>query len=157
MAIERITDTRHMLHWPGHMETDYIYTLGIACEKFFIEIKENGRILGAKCKHCSYVFVPPKLFCEKCFAKLTEWVDVGTQGVVYTFTVAHIDINGAELKEPVIYALIIFDGAEGGLVHKVGDIKPNQVKIGMKVEAVFKPQPDRTGNINDIQFFKPKK
>ncbi|UCH32635.1 MAG: Zn-ribbon domain-containing OB-fold protein [Candidatus Bathyarchaeota archaeon] len=156
MAIEKITDTRQMLHWPGHMETDYIYTLGIACEKFFIEIKENGRILGAKCKHCNYVFVPPKLYCEKCFAKLAEWVDLGIQGVVHTFTVAHIDINGTELKDPEIYALIKFNGAEGGLVHKLGEVRPSQVRIGMKVEAVFKPQPNRKGNINDIKYFKPR-
>ena len=157
MATEKITDVRKMLHCPGHMETDYIYTLGIAGEKFFTEIKENGRILGAKCKRCSNIFVPPRLYCEKCFDKLAEWVNVGTKGVVYTFTIAYVDINGAKLKEPIIYALIKFDGAEGGLVHKLGEIKPNEVKVGMLVEAVFKPQAERTGNINDIKYFKAKR
>lgn len=139
------------------METDYIYTLGIAGEKFFIEIKENGRILGAKCKRCDNIFVPPRLYCEKCFDKLTEWVNLGTRGIVYTFTVVYIDINGAKLKEPAIYALIKFDGAEGGLVHKLGEMKPHEVEVGMRVEAVFKPQNERTGNINDIMYFKPEK
>lgn len=157
MATEKITDVRKMLHCPGHMETDYIYTLGIAGEKFFTEIKENGRILGAKCKRCSNIFVPPRLYCEKCFDKLAEWVNVGTKGVVYTFTIAYVDINGAKLKEPIIYALIKFDGAEGGLVHKLGETKPNEVKVGMLVEVVFKPQAERTGNINDIKYFKPKR
>jgi len=157
MATEKIADVRRMTHWPGHMETDYVYTLGIAGEKFFIEIKENGRILGAKCKRCGNIFVPPRLYCEKCFDKLTEWVNLGTKGTVYTFTVAHIDINGAKLKEPAIYALIKFDDAEGGLVHKLGEIKPNEVEVGMRVEAVFKPQTERTGNINDIKYFKPEK
>ncbi len=157
MATEKIHDTRRMLHWSGHMETDYIYTLGIAGEKFFNEIKENGRILGSKCKHCEDIYVPPRLYCEKCFEKLVEWVSVGTKGAVYTFTVAYIDINGAKLKEPVIYALIKFDDVEGGLIHKLGDIKPHEVEIDMRVEAVFKPQSERTGNINDIKYFKPLK
>jgi hypothetical protein len=139
------------------METDYIYTLGIAGERFFTEIKENGRILGAKCKRCNNIFVPPRLYCEKCFNKLTEWVNVGTKGVVYTFTMSYVDINGAKLTKPVIYALIKFDGAEGGLIHKLGEVEPHEVKIGMHVEAVFKPQTERTGNINDIKYFKPEK
>jgi hypothetical protein len=157
MATEKITDVRRMLHWPGHMETDYIYTLGAAGEKFFTEIKENGRILGAKCKRCGTIFVPPRLYCERCFEKVAEWVNLGTKGAVYTFTVAYVDINGAKLKEPVIYALIKFDGAEGGLIHKLGEIKPHEVRIGMPVETVFKPQAERTGNINDIKHFKPTK
>jgi len=157
MATEKITDIRRMLHWPGHMETDYIYTLGIAGEKFFNEIKENGRILGAKCKRCGNVFVPPRLYCEQCFEKTSEWVNMGTKGEVYTFTVAYVDINGAKLKEPIIFALIKFDGAEGGLIHKLGEIEPHEVQIGMPVEAVFKPQTERTGNINDIKHFIPQK
>ena len=156
MATEKITDVRRMAHWPGHMETDYIYTLGIAGEKFFTEIKENGRILGAKCKRCGNIFVPPRLYCEKCFDKLTEWVNLGTKGTVYTFTVVYIDINGAKLKEPIVYALIKFEG-EGGLIHKLGEIKPYEVEVGLRVEAVFKPQNERTGNINDIKYFKPEK
>ena len=157
MATEKITDARRMRHWPGHMETDYVYTLGLAGEKFFTEIKENGRFLGAKCKRCGVVYVPPRLYCEECFDKLTEWVNVGTKGVVYTFTVAYVDVNGAKLKEPVIYGLIKFDGAKGGLVHKLGEVKPNEVGIGMPVEAVFKPQAERKGDINDIKYFKPTK
>lgn len=157
MATEKITDIRRMHHWPGHMETDYIYTLGVAGERFFKEIKENGRILGAKCKCCDNVFVPPRLYCEECFEKLTEWTSVGTKGAVQTFTVAYVDINGDKLKEPAIYALIKFAGAKGGLIHKLGEIKPHEIRIGMHVEPVFKPQTERTGNINDIKYFKPRK
>ncbi len=157
MATEKITDPRRILHWPGHMETDYIYTLGMAGERFFTEIKENERILGAKCKTCDTLYVPPRLYCERCFEKITEWVDVGTKGTVHTFTISYIDIDGSRLKEPIVYALIRFENAEGGLVHKLGEIKPDQVAIGMPVEAVFRPQQERTGNINDIKHFRPQK
>jgi uncharacterized OB-fold protein len=157
VATEKISDPRRMLHWPGHMETDYIYTLGLAGERFFTEIRDSGRIFGARCKRCDVVFVPPRLYCEKCFDKLGDWVNVGTKGVVHTFTVAYVDIRGAKLKESVIYALIKFDGAVGGLVHKLGEVKPSEVRIGMAVEAVFKPQAERKGDINDIKHFKPTK
>jgi len=53
--------------------------------------------------------------------------------------------------------LIKIDGADGGLVHKLGEINPEKVKIGMKVEAVFKSKEKREGSINDIRYFKPLK
>lgn len=155
MSTEKITDARRMLHWPGHMETDYVYTLGVAGERFFTELADNGRILGAKCPHCEKTFVPPRLYCEECFMKLTQWVDVGTRGEVYTFTVAYTDINGASLEKPIIYALIKFEGAEGGIIHRLGEIEPHEVRIGMRVAAVLKPQVDRKRSINDIIHFRP--
>jgi len=86
---------------------------------------------------------------------LEEWVNVGKRGVVHTFTVATIDVDGKKLEKPMIYALIKFDGACGGLIHKIGETKPENVKIGMKVEAVFKPSYERKASINDIKYFKP--
>jgi len=157
MTLEKLNDPREIRHWPGHMETDYIYTLGITGERFFKEIKKNGRIMGAKCKQCDIVYVPPRMYCQRCFEKLQEWVNVGNRGTVHTYTVAYIDLNGAKLKEPTIYAMIKIDGTDGGLVHKLGEIDPEKVKIGMKVEALFKPKEKREGSINDIRYFKPVK
>jgi uncharacterized OB-fold protein len=139
------------------METDYVYTLGVAGEKFFTAMAENERIQGGKCKRCGLVYVPPRLYCEECFGEVTDWVDVGTKGRVFTFTVAYVDVDGTTLKEPIIYALIKFPGAEGGLVHRLGEVEPHKVEIGMAVEAVFKPQAERSKNINDIKHFAPKR
>jgi hypothetical protein len=155
MAIEKIRDLRQLRHWPGHMEADYIYTLGLAGERFFKEIKENGRIMGTRCKRCNLTYVPPRIYCERCFEKLGEWIEVSPRGTVYTFTIAHIDINGSKLEQPTIYAVIKIHGANGGLVHKIGEVNPKDVKIGMQVEAVFKPKEEREGSINDIKHFKP--
>ncbi len=80
MSTDKIADPSHIRHWPGDMEADYIYTLGVAGERFFKEIKENVRIMGAKCSCCDVVFVPPRVYCEKCFTRLDKWIDVGTKG-----------------------------------------------------------------------------
>lgn len=154
MSLDKITNPFHIRHWLGDMEADYIYTLGVAGERFLNEIKENGRIMGAKCPRCNVVYVPPRMYCEKCFAKLGQWVNVGTKGVIHTFTVATIDVDGKKLEKPVIYALIKFTGACGGLIHKIEETKPDTVKIGKKVEAVFRPSLERKASINDIAHFK---
>ncbi|NIO38418.1 nucleic acid-binding protein [Candidatus Bathyarchaeota archaeon] len=157
MSTDKIADPSHIRHWPGDMEADYIYTLGVAGERFFKEIKENVRIMGAKCSCCDVVFVPPRVYCEKCFTRLDKWIDVGTKGEVYTFTTATISMDGKKLETPVIYALIKFPGTCGGLIHKIGETKPEKMRIGMRVEAVFKPLEERKASINDIKYFKPTK
>ncbi|RJS77092.1 Zn-ribbon domain-containing OB-fold protein [Candidatus Bathyarchaeota archaeon] len=155
MSIEKITNPLKTRHWLGNMEAHYVYTLGVAGERFFKELKENGRIMGAKCPRCGIVYVPPRMYCEKCFAKLEEWVDVGRKGVIHTFTIATLDIDGKKLEKPEIYALIKFEGAHGGIIHKIGET--DTVFIGMKVEAVLKPFEERKASINDIAYFRPVK
>ena len=157
MSTEKIDDPREIRHWMGHMETDYTYTLGIAGDRFFEEIKKNARIMGSRCKKCSLVYVPPRLFCERCFEKLEDWMEVGKRGVVHTYTVAYIDIDGTKLKKPTIWSVIKIANAHGGLVHKLGETNPENVKIGMCVEAVFKAKNEREGSMLDIKYFKPVK
>ena len=74
---------------------------------------------------------------------------------MYTFTVAYIDPKGTKLKEPTIYAFIKFDGVTGGLIHKLGEVNLQDLRIGLPVEAVFKPLPERAANITDIKYFRP--
>lgn len=155
MSMDKITNPFNIGHWLGDMEADYIYTLGKAGERFFKEIKNNGRIMGVKCPCCNVVYVPARMYCEKCFTRLEKWIDVGKRGTVYTFTVATININGEKLEKPTIFALIKFKGTCGGLIHKIEEIEPEKVKIGMNVEAVLKPIPERKASINDIKYFKP--
>jgi hypothetical protein len=153
--IERITDHGQIRHWRGEIPVEYLYTVGVAGERFFREIKENARIMGAKCKRCGIVYVPPRMYCERCFEKLEEWMEVSKRGKVHTYTLAYIDADGSRLREPVIWAMIKIDNAHGGFVHKLGEVNLKDVKIGMSVEAVFKEKEKRVGSILDIKFFKP--
>ena len=156
MALEKVTQLSQTKPWYGEIPVYYLYTFGIAGERFFREIKDNAKIFGAKCAKCNLTYVPPKMYCERCFEALEEWIEVGNKGVVHTYTVAHVDLDGSRLEEPVILALVTLDGAHGGLVHRLGEIKAEEVKIGMEVEAVFKEKAERTGSILDIKYFKPR-
>ncbi len=131
------------------------YTYGIAGERFFREIKDNARFMGTRCPTCDLVYVPPRLYCERCFAHLDEWVEVSPVGTVATFTVLHVDLDENPLPEPQIVALVELDGADGGLVHFLGEVEPDDVYTGMPVEAVFKPAEERVGAITDIRYFRP--
>ena len=52
--------------------------------------------------------------------------------------------------------MIEIDGASsGGFLHYLGEVKPDEIRIGMKVKAVWKPPEERTGSILDIRYFRP--
>jgi uncharacterized OB-fold protein len=53
--------------------------------------------------------------------------------------------------------VIDIDGASKGIgiMHLLGEVKPEEVKIGMRVKAVWKPAAERQGAITDIAYFKP--
>ena len=129
------------------------YTLGLAGECFFRTIKEEGRILGTRCPSCNRVYVPGASFCERCLSELDEWVDVGHSGQVETFTLLYVNEDGSPREKPEMVAFIRF--GDGGLIHRLGEIEPQEIRIGMRVEAVFKPAAERIGSILDIAYFFP--
>jgi len=48
-------------HWHGDMEAQYIYTAGIAGERFFRELKDNGKLVGTRCPKCDITYMPPRM------------------------------------------------------------------------------------------------
>lgn len=140
-------------HWQGILPVPSRYTYGIAGERFFREIKDKGRIMGAHCYHCDHTYVPAVLFCERCLNQLEEWVDIGIEGEVHTFTVLHLNVDGSQKEEPEIVAFVKMK--DGGIVHHIKKISPNEVRIGLRVEAVIKPPSERVGSILDIRYFQP--
>lgn len=153
--LHRIEHVRDALAWEGDMPTQGRYTAGIAGERFFREIQEHGKLMGTACLTCDIVYVPPRLYCERCFDHLDEWVEVPPTGRVYTFTVVHLDLDAKPLPEPRMMAFVQLDGADGGLVHFLDEAEPEDICIGMRVEAVFKDKAERKGSILDIAHFRP--
>lgn len=153
---ERLQQTTDATTWPGKIPMNYLYTAGRAGEKFFRTIKDKGAFIGTKCGKCGGVYVPARIFCEKCFERIEgNVVKVPNRGVVHTFTVCHEDYQEKAKAKPSIVALIRLEGTIGGLMHWIGAVKPEQVHIGMRVKAVFKPKTQRKGGILDIKHFVP--
>ena len=159
MAIlERITRNIDNRYWDPGVEAFPVknrYTAGVAGQRFFEELKENGKIFGSKCNSCSITYVPARIFCERCFARLEEkdWVDVGTSGIVYSYTVVHKTKSREQKEIPSIIAAVMI--ADGLLIHRLGDCKVEDLYIGMPVRAELKAKTERQGGIEDIKFFKP--
>lgn len=146
--IDRVTDLRA---WPGEFPVSHLYTMGVAGERFFRELKDGGRIMGSRCAACDHVYLPPSLFCPRCFAALDEWREVGPQGTVCAVTAAHQGMDGEPLDPPDRLALVQLDGADDLLLHRLD----GAVEIGARVEAVLEAPAECQGSILDIRHFRP--
>ena len=136
----------------------YAWATGVAMGRFLAELK-NGRIIGRRCRRCGRVLVPPRMFCEFCFRPTDEWAYVADTGTVLTYSVSYLGPAAERLKEPIVIAVIQLDGASPGMgiLHKLGEVKPEEVHVGMRVKAVWKAPEEREGAITDIAYFRPLK
>jgi len=151
---ERITRSEEARSWKGEISVHHRYTLGVAGERFFKEMRDERRLLASRCPRCQEAFLPPKMYCERCFEETTEWIPVDRPGYVKSFTVLHLSLDEEPLEEPLVVALIAWDGVRGGLIHRVSEIgHAGAVRTGMVVEAVWAEE--RTGTLEDILHFRP--
>ncbi|KXH74027.1 MAG: hypothetical protein AM326_10180 [Candidatus Thorarchaeota archaeon SMTZ-45] len=155
MSFDKNTNPLKLHHVIGDMEADYIYTPGIAGDKFFKTLRDEGKFLATHCESCDHTYLPPRMYCERCFLKLDKWIEAESTGVVDTFTLVSEDSNGDKLTEPVLVAFIRIDKTNGGVIHKLGGIDAESAKVGMKVKAVLKDKSKRTGGLTDIAHFTP--
>jgi uncharacterized OB-fold protein len=156
MAILGKVDKLHeAVAWRDSIPIQSRYSAGIAGERFLREIKDNARFLGTYCEECDLVYVPATMFCERCFAELDAWVEVPNHGMVFTYTILFQDLDEQPLDPPELLAYVKLDGTDGGLVHYLGEVDPEDVYVGMEVEAVFKEAAERQGSILDVIHFRP--
>ncbi len=142
--------------WRGSIPVQFRYTPGAAGLRFFQTLKQKGVFAVTRCEECQVTYLPPRLYCERCFADLdTAWSTVAPRGRVHTFTVVHVDPEGRPLRSPEIVAFVRVDETDGGLVTRLVNVVPADVQIDMPVEAVLLPPRRRHATFDDIVGFAP--
>ncbi len=134
----------------------YAWDAGVAISRYLQGFKA-GHLIGRSCSGCNRVLVPPRMFCESCFCPTDRWVTLKDTGTVLTFSRCYITWNMIQLEEPQMPAVIEIDGASPGMgiMHMLGEVDPDTLKIGMRVRAVWKPPDERSGSVTDIDYFRP--
>jgi uncharacterized OB-fold protein len=114
----------------------------------FGEALQAGRILGQKCPICGRVYVPPKDFCPLDVVVLgpEHDVEVSDTATVTGFTIiTPVRYYGQTKTEPFVFASVLLDRADGVLGGQdISGIPADEVHIGQRVRAVWKPVDDRT-------------
>jgi uncharacterized OB-fold protein len=132
----------------------YRYRAGDNKARFLLALKDK-RILGGKCSKTGKVFVPPLCASPESFAPCEEIVELPDRGVVTTFCIVNIPVIGRDLKLPYVAASVALDGAAHSMFSAVQECEPAAVRMGMRVEAVWKPDGEREGSFDDLLYFRP--
>jgi uncharacterized OB-fold protein len=114
----------------------------------FVERLLEGTIIGRKCPTCGQTYAPSKGHCPVDVIALhpEHEVEVSDQGTVTGFTIiTPVPYYGQTKTEPFIYASVLLDGAStplGG--QEITGISIDDVRIGLRVKAVWKPVGERS-------------
>lgn len=141
------------MYYHGRINVPYKWYVGATGSRFLVGLRDGKEFWGITCPKCGKVYVPPLKTCPECFVPNEEWVRLADTGTVESFTVAHYSNGVSPSDIPYVLGLIKMDGADGSFLHYIGDVVPADVKVGMRVKAVFADE--RTGNIMDIKHFAP--
>lgn len=142
----------NVMHSPVNL--DYTFTASSHTSKFLDSIK-NGVFLGSQVEDGSPIYVPPRPVCPETGLPANKLVELPDTGKVHWFTIVHIPIPDNPIKPPFVVANILLDGADITFLHLISGCDNEDIDIGMRVKAVWKPESERTHSPANVLFFAP--
>jgi uncharacterized OB-fold protein len=124
-------------------------------ESVFLRGLEEGKLLGARTGQNGKVYFPPKEADPATGLELDNYVELPDTGTVTTFAIINIPFAGQRIKPPYVAAYVLLDGADIAFLHLIQEIDATEVRMGMRVEAVWKPREEWGLGIDNIEYFKP--
>lgn len=132
----------------------YHVTAGAAASRFLRGLVE-GRFLGQRCPACGKVYVPPRGSCPTDGVATTDDVECGPAGTVTTFCVVNVPFRGQAIEIPYVCAQVLLDGADISFMGLVQEIPAAEVRMGLRVEAVWAPPEERVPSLASVRWFRP--
>lgn len=133
---------------------EYTITASGAQSRFLRHLLER-RLVGERCPSCRKVYVPPRGACPTCAVPTRDEVELGQRGTVTTFCVVNIPYEGRVLELPYVAAAILLDGADIPIFHLVQEIPASDVRMGLRVEALWAPPEGIKPSLESILYFRP--
>lgn len=132
----------------------YNFTAGSAPARFLAQVK-RGVLTGQRCPSCANVYVPPRGSCPACGIATEEEVVLPDKATVQSFTIVAIPIPNNPIQPPYAIANLVLDGANISFIHLLSECDNEQVRIGQRVQAVWKPAQEWDYAMDNISYFKP--
>ncbi len=136
------------------VRVDYTYTPGVAAHKFLRGL-EKGKIMGQTCDSCGRVYVPPRGACGRCGVPTSQEVEVSDKGTVVIFSVVRVPSAVIQVELPYVAAHVLLDGADIAFQSLIQECKFDEVRMGMRVQAVWKPKSEWGPTFENIKYFRP--
>lgn len=133
---------------------DYQHTASANLSAFLISVGKR-QFIGSRCPSCAKVYVPPRGSCPCCAVAMSERVNLPDTGTVTMFCVVNVPFEGQVLKPPYACAHVLLDGADLAIFHLVGGCAVQDVRMGMRVRALWVPESEMTPSLDSIRWFEP--
>ena len=138
----------------GPIELDYLYAASPEESLFYSSVAE-GKLVGQRCPTCQKVYIPPRSACPADGTPTAEEVPLSDSGTITTFCIVNVPFLGQRITPPYVSAYVLLDGADIALLHLILDIPADEVRMGMRVKAVWKPREEWGTTIENISHFAP--
>jgi hypothetical protein len=116
---------------------------------------KEGKVIGQRCPACGKVYVPPRGACPVDGVPTTTDVELPDVGIVTTFCVVNVPFQGQRVPSPYVAASVLLDGADIAFQHLILGCDPAEVRMGMRVRAVWKPREQWGTTAENIDHFAP--
>ncbi len=124
-------------------------------ESTYLRGLAEGRLLGQRCPLCSKVYIPPRGACPTDGVPTEEEVQLPDAGTVTTFCIVNVPFAGQRITPPYVAAYVLLDGADIAFLHLILGCAAEEVRMGMRVQAVWKPREEWDYTLENIQHFAP--
>ncbi|MEZ0340623.1 Zn-ribbon domain-containing OB-fold protein [Mycobacterium sp. pV006] len=124
-------------------------------ESTFLRALQQGKLVGARTGSDGKVYFPAREADPATGKPLDQFIELSDKGTVTTFAIINIPFAGQRIKPPYVAAYVLLDGADIPVLHLVSDIDAEQVRMGMRVQAVWKPKDQWGLGIDNIEYFRP--
>jgi uncharacterized OB-fold protein len=124
-------------------------------ESAYLRALQEGRLLGARTGAGGKVYFPAREADPATGLALDDFVELPDKGTVTTFAIINIPFSGQRIKPPYVAAYVLLDGADIPFLTLVADVDAHDVRMGMRVEAVWKPREEWGLGMENIEYFRP--
>ena len=126
-----------------------------AAESAYLRGLAEGRLVGRRCPACGKVYVPSRGVCPADGVPADEAVELPDIGTVTTFSIVNVGYPGQQVTPPYVAAAVLLDGADIAFQHLILGCEPAEVRMGMRVRAVWKPAGEWGTTSENISHFEP--
>jgi hypothetical protein len=136
------------------VELEYTYSAGQSASRFLRGMAE-GKLLGQKCPVDGRVYFPTRGSCPQHGVPFPgQTVELTDRGTLVTYAIVRVPSENIPLELPYIAVQVLLDGADTVLMH-VLKAKLDEVHMGMRVKAVWRPKAEWTTSVGNILYFEP--
>jgi uncharacterized protein len=124
-------------------------------ESAYLRGLAEGRLTGQRCPTCGKVYVPSRGTCPVDGVPADITVELPDTGTVTTFSIVNVAYPGQQVTPPYVAAAVLLDGADIAFQHLILGCEPGEVRIGMRVRAVWRPRDEWDTTASTISHFTP--